>query len=73
MKRSFINKIVDDAIAFSKSLGMTLPKFAYMSAEDWKKSDQDSWAEVFDLELGWDVTDYGSDDFYKSGTCLCNC
>ena len=70
MKRSFINKIVDDAIAFAKEQNMILPKFAYISADQWKKEDQASWAEVLDLELGWDVTDYGSDDFYKSGTCL---
>lgn len=70
MKRSFINKIVDEAIGFSKSLGMTLPKFAYISADGWKQEDQSTWDEVFDLELGWDVTDYGSDDFYKTGTCL---
>lgn len=70
MKRSFINKIVNEAIEFSKAQHVTLPKFAYITAEDWKKQDQASWAEVFDLELGWDVTDYGSDDFYKTGTCL---
>lgn len=70
MKRSFINKIVNEAIEFSKAQHLTLPKFAYITAEDWKKQDQASWAEVFDLELGWDVTDYGSDDFYKTGTCL---
>lgn len=70
MKRSFINKIVNEAIEFSKAQNLTLPKFAYITAEDWKKQDQASWAEVFDLELGWDVTDYGSDDFYKTGTCL---
>lgn len=70
MKRSEINKIVDEAMTFAHSLGMRLPKFAYMSADDWRKADLEPWQEVLDLELGWDVTDYGSDDFYKSGTCL---
>lgn len=70
VKRSFINKIVDEAITFAREQNMTLPKFAYISADEWRKVDQKSWAEVFDLELGWDVTDYGSNDFYKSGTCL---
>lgn len=70
MKRSEINHIVDEAMAFAHSLGMRLPKFAYMSAEDWHQADLASWEEVLDLELGWDVTDYGSNDFYRSGTCL---
>lgn len=70
MKRSQINQIVDQAIEFSRSLNMYLPKFAYMQAEDWRKADQDSWFEVFGLELGWDVTDYGMGDFAKCGTCL---
>lgn len=70
MKRSEINHIVDEAMAFAHSLGMRLPKFAYMSAEDWRQADLASWEEVLDLELGWDVTDYGSNDFYRSGTCL---
>lgn len=70
MKRSEINHIVDEAMAFAHSLGMILPKFAYMSAEDWRQADLASWEEVLDLELGWDVTDYGSNDFYRSGTCL---
>ena len=70
MKRSFINKIVEEAMAFAREQNMTLPKFAYMTADDWRNADQASWEEVFDLELGWDVTDYGTNDFYKTGTCL---
>ena len=70
MKRSFINKIVEEAMAFAREQNMTLPKFAYMTADDWRNADQTSWEEVFDLELGWDVTDYGTNDFYKTGTCL---
>ena len=39
MKRSFINKIVNEAIEFSKAQHLTLPKFAYITADDWKKQD----------------------------------
>ena len=52
MKRSFINKIVEEAMAFAREQNMTLPKFAYMTADDLRMPDQASLADHYHLELG---------------------
>lgn len=70
MKRSEINHIIDEAINFAQSQSMVLPKFAYQTFEQWQNEDKDSWQEVFDLELGWDVTDFGMGNFKEYGACL---
>lgn len=66
MKRSEINNIMNDAIQFLKEQNFYLPKFAYWKLEDWK-SKGDEIQEIFDVHLGWDITDYGSGDFYNIG------
>ena len=66
MKRSDINKIMRNTIQFLSEQNFYLPKFAYWKLEDWKcKGDEIQ--EIFDVHLGWDITDYGSGDFSKMG------
>ncbi len=69
MKRSEINKIIDDAIALAEEKGFLLPPFAYWSSEEVvaKNSEYD---EIFDNKLGWDITDFGSGDFAKCGLTM---
>ena len=66
MKRSEVNKIMADAVEFLKEKNFFLPKFAYWKLEDWKNKG-DEIQEIFKVRLGWDITDYGSGDFYKMG------
>lgn len=66
MKRSEINYIMKEAINFLEKQKFYLPKFAYWKIEDWKKKGNEI-DEIFDVDLGWDINDYGSGDFYKIG------
>lgn len=69
MKRSEINKIILENRKFIESCNFMLPKFAYWSADQWKNL-SDEHKEMRDCQIGWDVTDFGSGDFYKKGLFL---
>jgi len=69
MKRSEINQILKNAKAFLAEKQLMLPPWAYWSVDDWKKN-KDTAAEVIENMLGWDITDFGSGDFYKCGLFL---
>jgi D-lyxose ketol-isomerase len=69
LKRTELNKIIDDAIQFMEEKGFPLPPFAYYTPEDWKNLDVDS-RELVDNMLGWDITDFGSGDFDKIGLSI---
>lgn len=69
MKRSELNRIIDEAIAFTEGRGLAFPPFAKWSPEDWRKIGPES-RELVDNMLGWDVTDFGSGDFRKCGLLI---
>jgi D-lyxose ketol-isomerase len=69
MKRSEINQIIKNAKDFMASKQFILPPWAYWSVEDWK-ANKESAHEVIENMLGWDITDFGSGDFYKQGLFL---
>jgi D-lyxose ketol-isomerase len=69
MKRSEINQIIEDAKTFMSERQFFLPPWAYWSVDDWKKHKQDA-LEIMDNMLGWDITDFGSGDFYSKGLFL---
>lgn len=69
MKRSEINQILYQAKAFMAEKQFYLPPWAYWSFDDWKKHEQDA-REVTRNMLGWDITDFGSGDFYGRGLFL---
>ncbi|MBI4978541.1 MAG: D-lyxose/D-mannose family sugar isomerase [Spirochaetes bacterium] len=69
MKRSVINRYLRSAAEFFDSMDFKLPPFAFFSIADWKKHKADV-TEVFDLSLGWDITDFGTGDFEKTGLLL---
>ena len=64
MKRSLINQLIDEAIEFVEGRGLVLPPFAYWTPEDWQNIGEDQ-RELVDNMLGWDVTDFGGDDFER--------
>jgi len=69
MKRSEINQILKNAKTFLEERKFFLPPWAYWGVSDWKKN-KDSAAEVINNMLGWDITDFGSGDFYRRGLFL---
>lgn len=69
MKRSEINQIMNNAKTFMAERKFVLPPWAYWNAADWKKNKANA-QEIIENMLGWDITDFGSGDFYKSGLFL---
>ncbi len=69
MKRSEINRVIDQAVEFFKQMNFALPPFAYYSITDWKEVTEEA-QEIFDLGLGWDITDFGLGKFEKKGLLL---
>ena len=69
MKRSQINLEINHAMTLFDTIGFRLPKFAFWTIEDWQKNHHRA-EEIIDNQLGWDVTDYGKDDFHKTGLLL---
>ena len=69
MKRSEINRIIKNAKAFMAEKQFVLPPWAYWAPEDWKNTKQDI-HEITENMLGWDITDFGSGDFYSRGLLL---
>jgi len=69
MKRSEINQILKNAKTFMAEKQFMLPPWAYWSVSDWTTNKEDA-PEIIDNMLGWDITDFGSSDFYKRGLFL---
>jgi D-lyxose ketol-isomerase len=69
MKRSEINTLIKEALAFFDTMNFKLPPWAYWSPEDWKNC-REKCDEIFNNQLGWDLTDFGSGDFNSSGLLL---
>src|SRR5262249_15041408 len=66
MKRSEVNQILRNMDAFLQQKQFPLPPFAYWSPEAWKKKGPEV-SEIVDRRLGWDITDFGQNDFCKCG------
>lgn len=66
MKRSDINRIIREAVAFLEQMNWKLPPFAFYTLDDWKRTADDS-EEIREAGLGWDVTDFGSGDYAVCG------
>lgn len=69
MKRSEINRIMDEADAFIRSFGFVLPPFARWSPEE-MRANADRARAVIDGRMGWDITDYGQGRFDEIGLFL---
>ena len=71
MKRSEINQYIREAEAFLATNKFMLPPYAAWTLEQWKehkaKGDIES---IIDCGLGWDVTDFGFEDYMKIGLFL---
>ena len=69
MKRSEVNEIMKEAVAFAEKFHFKLPPFALWGKEDWLKAGKE-YDEIRDCMLGWDITDFGSGDFKKVGLLM---
>lgn len=69
MKRSRINQIMAEADELIRRHGFVLPPFARWSPEEFRAR-RDVARHVIDARCGWDITDYGANDFDRMGLFL---
>ena len=69
MKRSEINAAIAKAKERLREYRISLPMFGYWNQDEWKRM-ADKTERIRQRMLGWDVTDFGSDDFSKCGAVL---
>ena len=69
MKRSQINSAIARAKERMAKYNVSLPMFGYWTPEDWK-ANKGNIEKISEGMLGWDVTDFGSDDFAHTGAVL---
>ena len=69
MKRSVINNYIREAKEFIREMQFALPPFAYWSPDEWKTKGP-QYDQLRDNSLGWDLTDFGSGDYEKTGLFL---
>ena len=69
MRRSEINRLMDESVAFAGTHGFLLPPFAVWSPAEWKAKGAEA-DEIRDCMLGWDLTDFGSGDFARVGLIM---
>ena len=69
MKRSQINTHILEAMDTFEKARIKLPPFAYWKQDDWKSKGSEI-DEIRENNLGWDVTDFGTDDFDNFGLIL---
>ena len=71
MKRSEINYEIREAEKFFASFQFKLPKFACWTPEEMRANRRDpKYREIFECNLGWDLTDFGKGRFREEGLFL---
>ncbi len=66
MKRSEINRTLEEAKVFFAEMKFALPAWAFRSPAEWRGKAAEA-AEIVKVGLGWDVTDFGSGAFDEVG------
>lgn len=69
MKRSEINTIIRDMEQLIQKYSFSLPPFCSWTADEWLVKGHE-YDEIRDTMLGWDITDFGLGNFYKTGFAL---
>jgi len=69
MKRSTINAIMAEAQSFIESFGFILPPFAHWTPSEMVARRHDI-ENILTARLGWDITDYGQEQFDELGLFL---
>jgi D-lyxose ketol-isomerase len=68
-KRSLINEAIDQAKEVFAYYGFKYPAWGDWSPAQWEQAGPE-YDEIRDCMLGWDVTDFGSNDFYEIGRTI---
>ena len=69
MKRSQINALMRETKSFFAAHKFLLPPWAEWSVDDWLAHPETArWCR--DHQMGWDITEFGSEDFYNRGLIL---
>jgi D-lyxose ketol-isomerase len=69
MKRSEINAVIRSGLEFMREHKFLLPPFATWTPEDWTKKGEEC-SEIVHSQLGWDITDFGRDQFSTCGLLM---
>ena len=69
MKRSEVNMIITSFENFLAGNRFFLPEWAFWAPEEWNGK-FNVCSEIVENKLGWDITDFGSGDFRKTGLSL---
>ncbi len=69
MKRSEINRIMQQAVDFLDERRFRLPPFAFWSPQRWQDAGP-ACRPIVEQQLGWDITDFGLGDFDATGLFL---
>lgn len=69
VKRSEINQAVIRAQQALEAIHFKLPGFAHWGPKQWKENKEKT-GNIKEVMLGWDVTDFGSNDFLHTGAVL---
>jgi D-lyxose ketol-isomerase len=69
MKRSTLNRYINEAIAFFAEHHFVLPPFASWTPDDWRRYGSEA-DELRIQRLGWDVTDFNSGSFETLGLTM---
>ena len=69
MKRSEINNLITRSKLFFKEMNFFLPQWSTWSPADWQFK-QEICQEIIENNLGWDITDFGLNDFNSKGLIL---
>jgi len=69
MKRSEVNTIILQAKAFFGKQNFNLPEWAYWAPAKWAEK-KDICSGITENNLGWDITDFGTDNFQQKGLVL---
>lgn len=71
MKRSEINRYIQDAVTFFAVNNFRLPAWATTTPAEWKAmAATGNYNEIINNQLGWDVTDFGKGCFGQEGLLL---
>lgn len=69
MKRSEINNAIKRMEALIEACNFKLPPFCHWTPQDWEEKGSE-YDEIRDVQLGWDITDYGLGKFEEVGFSL---
>ncbi|MCK5739357.1 D-lyxose/D-mannose family sugar isomerase [bacterium] len=69
MKRSKINTLMQQSASFFDTHHFKLPPWAFWSPKGWQAAGPEA-DEIRKNQLGWDITDFGLDDFINHGLIL---